>query len=63
MTAIPKLLTIDETAELIRRTPAQVRWMRFNKSGPRSALLGGRVYFREADVLAWIEQQFARDEP
>jgi predicted DNA-binding transcriptional regulator AlpA len=43
---------------MCRKTPAQMRWMRHNGTGPRSARLGGRVMYREADVVAWINSAF-----
>lgn len=56
-----KLLTLDETARLLRRTPAQMRWMRHNGTGPRSARLGGRVMYREQDVIDWVNAAFDQD--
>lgn len=53
-----KLLTIDEVADLLRKSPAQMRWMRHNGSGPRSAKLGGRLVYREQDVIDWINAAF-----
>ncbi|BAS16601.1 hypothetical protein AHiyo8_49040 [Arthrobacter sp. Hiyo8] len=34
------------------------RWLRHNGTGPRSARVGGRVVFRLADVIAWVDAQF-----
>ncbi len=56
-----KLLTLDEVAGLLRRSPAQVRWMRHNGTGPRSAKVAGRVMFREEDLNDWVEAQFSAD--
>ncbi|MEW1807920.1 helix-turn-helix domain-containing protein [Pseudarthrobacter sp. NPDC080039] len=53
------LLTLEEVAELLRKSPAQIRWMRHNGCGPRAAKIGGRVMYRRADVVAWVEAQFA----
>lgn len=53
-----KLLTIDEVAEMLRKSPAQMRWMRHNSTGPRCAKLGGRVMYREADVITWVTEAF-----
>lgn len=53
-----KLLTIDEVAEMLRKSPAQLRWMRHNGSGPKSAKLGGRVMYREQDVIDWVNAAF-----
>lgn len=54
-----KLLTLDETAELLRKSPAQLRWMIHNGSAPKSAKLGGRRMFRDVDVEAYIAEAFA----
>lgn len=53
-----KLLTLDEVAEMLRKSPAQMRWMRHNGSGPRAARLGGRIMYREQDVIDWVNQAF-----
>lgn len=52
------LMTLPEVAAMLRRSPAQLRWMRHNGTGPTSAKLAGRVMFRRRDVEAWIEKQF-----
>ena len=54
-----KLLTTTEVAEMTRLPEATIRWFRHAGKGPRSARLGRRVVYREADVLQWIEDQFA----
>jgi len=54
-----KLLTIDEVATLLRRSPAAVRYMRQAGTGPKSAKVAGRVMYREDDVHAYIEAAFA----
>lgn len=59
---VPKLLTVDEVAEMLRKSPAQIRWMVHNESGPKSGKLGGRRMFREADVLNWINEAFETGE-
>ncbi|WP_082383232.1 AlpA family transcriptional regulator [Frigoribacterium sp. RIT-PI-h] len=53
-----KLLTLEEVAEMLRRTPAQVRYMRSVNTGPRSAKMGGRIMFREQDVIDYINAAF-----
>ncbi|PZE64839.1 helix-turn-helix domain-containing protein [Curtobacterium sp. MCBD17_021] len=54
-----KLLTVDEVAALLRRSPAQLRYMRGQGTAPPSAKIAGRIMFREEEVLAYIEAQFA----
>ncbi|WP_237393761.1 helix-turn-helix transcriptional regulator [Pseudarthrobacter sp. ATCC 49987] len=53
-----KLLTLDEVALMLRKSPAQMRWMRHNGTGPKAARLGGRVMYREQDVIDWINAAF-----
>ena len=53
-----KLLTLEEVAEMLRKSPAQMRWMRHNGTGPKAARLGGRVMYREQDVIDWINAAF-----
>lgn len=55
------LRTLDEVAAYLRKSPSQLRWMRHNRTGPRSALIGGRVMYRQRDVDDWLETQFAED--
>lgn len=56
-----RLMTMAEVAERLRRSENQLRWMRHNGTGPRSAKIAGRVMYRQSDVEAWIEDQFAAD--
>lgn len=53
-----KLLTINEAADMLRKSPAQMRWLRHNGTGPRCAKLGGRVMYRESDLLDWVNAAF-----
>ena len=53
-----RLLTLDETAERLRKTPSQLRWMRQTGNAPKSAKIGGRIVFRESDVDAFIAAAF-----
>lgn len=52
------LLTLPEVAEMLRKTEPQLRWMIHNGTAPRSAKIGGRRMFREADCLAYIDAAF-----
>ncbi|MBT1676787.1 helix-turn-helix transcriptional regulator [Curtobacterium aurantiacum] len=58
MAAVVVLLTLTETAERIRRTPAALRYMIHKGTAPRSALLAGRRFFKESDVTEWVESAF-----
>lgn len=52
------LLTLQETADLLRKSDAQLRWLMHTGAAPRSALIGGRRLFRLTEVNAWIDAQF-----
>lgn len=55
-----KLLRIPEVSELTGIPEATLRFYRSRGTGgPKSAKLGRRVVYREADVQDWIEAQFA----
>lgn len=56
-----KLLTLDEVAERYPIPKATLRFWRHQGTGPRSAKLGRRVVYREEDVTAWIDAQFAAE--
>lgn len=53
-----KLLTMQETADILRKSIEQMRWMRKQGTGPKSASIGGRILYRESDVYRWINEQF-----
>lgn len=55
------LMTLPETAERLRKTEAQLRWMVHQRTAPRSALIGGRRMWRASDVEAFIEAAFAQE--
>lgn len=54
-----RLLYTEEVATLLRRSPAAVRYMVHANVGPPSAKIAGRRMWRESEVLAWIDKQFA----
>lgn len=55
---IVTLLTLLETADQLRKSPAQLRWMIHNGTAPKSALIGGRRMFRSSDVQDYINAAF-----
>ncbi|GAA2748794.1 helix-turn-helix transcriptional regulator [Amnibacterium kyonggiense] len=55
------LLTLTEAAALLRRSPAQLRWLRHQQTGPKSALISGRIFYRREDIERWVAEQFSRD--
>jgi excisionase family DNA binding protein len=52
------LLTLTETAQRLRKSDSQLRWMIHNGSAPKSALIGGRRMFRESDIETFIAEAF-----
>lgn len=49
---------LSEYSGIPVRTLTHLRHMR---TGPRSAVIAGRVMYRKADVDAWIDAQFEND--
>lgn len=60
MTNRDPLLTIGEVAERLRTPQATLRYWRHMGTGPRAARLGRNLVYRESDVEAWLEAQFAK---
>lgn len=56
--AAPRLLFIPAVAVMLNRSNAQLRWMIQQGTAPKHAKIGGRIVFREADVLAYIAAAF-----
>lgn len=54
-----KIMFIDEVAERLGRSVAQVRWMVNQGTAPKPAKIGGRLCWRESDVEAFIDAAFA----
>jgi hypothetical protein len=53
-----RLLTLEETAAALRKTPSQLRWLIHVDKAPPSALIGGRRVFDADAVASWIDAQF-----
>lgn len=51
-------MTLDETADALRKTPSQLRWLITRGNCPPSALVGGRRMFDADAVAAWLDAQF-----
>ena len=51
----PELLTITETAEVLRTPVATLRYWRHLGTGPCGFRLGRRVLYRRDDLRAWID--------
>jgi hypothetical protein len=54
-----KLLTLEETADALRKTPSQLRWLIHVDKAPPSARIGGRRLFDADRVAEWLDDQFA----
>lgn len=64
MTVSTALLTIAEVSARTRVPVDTLRyWRHVGGVGPKSAKVGRRVVYREADVDAWVAEQFADPQP
>jgi excisionase family DNA binding protein len=57
---VEKLLSTEEVAELLGRSPSTVRYLDMRGEGPRSFKIGRRRAYDQADVDAWIAAQKAK---
>lgn len=53
------LMTYPEAAAFTGIPEATLRRWRHTGTGPRSARIGKHVYYRRADILEWLNTQFA----
>lgn len=56
-----RFLTIDEVAERYRTSVNTVRYWRHRGVGPKCAVYGRRVLYRESDLIAWEREQESRE--
>lgn len=54
----PTLLNKKEVAAMILKSEGGLNWMIQNGTAPKHAKIGGRLYWRESDVIDWINAQF-----
>ncbi|KHE74837.1 hypothetical protein AS25_03180 [Kocuria marina] len=54
-----RLLFLEEVADILRRSPGALRYMVHAGTAPPSAKIAGRRMWRESEVYAWLEAQFA----
>lgn len=52
-----ELLTAAETTDLLRLKPQTLAVWRVERRGPRWLKIGRRVYYRSADINAWLATQ------
>ncbi|MFF1792627.1 helix-turn-helix transcriptional regulator [Kitasatospora sp. NPDC058263] len=57
----PSLLTLDEAAAYIGRSPKGLRGLRERRTGPPGFRVGGRVMYRVAALDAWLAEHEALD--
>ena len=57
---VTQLLSIQQAAEYLGRPVATLYDWRYKGVGPRSAKLGGRIVYRQTDLEAWVDAQFAK---
>jgi hypothetical protein len=50
-------MDVEETADLLRRPVGTLRQWRVRRFGPPARLIGGRLLYKRADVVDWIESQ------
>jgi predicted DNA-binding transcriptional regulator AlpA len=51
-----RMLTTEEVADLLRTSPATVRYWRHVGKGPKSFKVGRRVLYAGNDVEVWISE-------
>lgn len=51
------LLSTSEVSEITGLSESTLRYYRATDQGPKSGKLGRRVFYRQADVNTWIEEQ------
>lgn len=61
-TSVERLLHLDETAQMLGRSPSALRYMVHKGTAPPSAMIGGRRMFKHSEVQAWIDAKFAAGE-
>ncbi|WP_166781134.1 helix-turn-helix transcriptional regulator [Curtobacterium salicis] len=54
-----RLLTLNETAEALRKKPSQLRWMIQRRTAPPHAKIGGRLMWDADQLAAWLDTQFS----
>lgn len=54
---LPQLLDTEELAEYLRTPKASIEYWRVAGTGPVFMRIGRKVFYSEADVLAWLESK------
>lgn len=58
---VPPVLTLEQAAAYIGRTPKALRGLRERRSGPAGFRAGGRVLYRLAELDRWLAEHEALD--
>lgn len=56
-TTLPRLLSPQELAAYLRKSKAWVERSRWDGSGPKFIKAGHHCYYREEDVLDWLNER------
>ena len=54
---LPQLLDTEELAAYLRTPKASIEYWRVTGTGPVFMRIGRKVFYSEADVLAWLESK------
>lgn len=60
---VPELLTLPETATLLRKSEKQLRWMVHQRTAPPSIKIGSRRLFPAAELNKYLEAALAAENP
>lgn len=55
-----ELLTVPEAAEYLRLSVNTLSYFRQTNRSPKYGKLGRRIFYRKADLDAWVEEQFEK---
>jgi excisionase family DNA binding protein len=55
--AVPRLITVQELAELLQVPPKTLYSWRYRGEGPRGIMVGRHLRYRPQEVAAWLEMQ------
>ena len=56
------ILGVPEVSEMLGIPEDSLRWMRHVGKGPKSFKLGRRIAYLESEVVAYVQQQIAKED-
>ncbi|HEV2347938.1 MAG TPA: helix-turn-helix domain-containing protein [Actinocrinis sp.] len=62
MAGLQRLLSHEETADLLRVPPATLHYMNYRGTGPRSYKVGRYRRYAPDDIRVWLESQASAGE-